>query len=336
MKRPNPVRESLFMPLLSIAVSCLASVVLLSGVSVLAQEVQPRDIPILQKWEGEYPVSELSRLPGGQRSSAAGYIDDGETFRAVWQAFKPGENVPQVDFSTHVVVFSRNVHYYNRTSIFKVTLRDGVAEVLAAETMSAIPIEDKVCMALAVISKARIRFIQVGKERIPLEPKPSAAGPLNTTYTIENREVKLTNGRAEEETAPGAATKLKTMVCGQPVFGDLDGDGRKDAALILLRQPGGSGSFYYVAAALNEDGSWQGTNAVFLGDRITLKKVMIRDGVIVVKYADRRPEEAMTIPPSIGKTKALAVKEGRLEDANLSAPSSRSSYRLPAAGHPVR
>jgi hypothetical protein len=336
MRRTTTVREALFALLLSVAVLCLASAVTLGEAQAVAQDIQPKDVPILQKWAGEYPISELSRLPEGQRSSAGGYIGDRETFRAVWQAFEPGGNVPQVHFSTQVVVFCRNVHFYNRTSILKITLRDGVAEVLAAETMSAIPIKDKVCMALAVIPRAGIKFIQMGKERIPLEPRVSAAGPLNTTYTIENQEVKLTNGRSEEKTAPGAATKSRTTVFGQPVFGDLDSDGGNDAALILLRQPGGSGSFYYVAAALRDNGSWRGTNAVFLGDRITLQKVVILDGVIVVRYRDRRPGEAMTDPPSVGKTKALAVKEGRLENPNLSVPSSRSRCKQTAAENPVR
>jgi len=71
--------------------------------------------------------------------------------------FKPGEKVLEVDFSKHVVVFSRNVTFYNRTAILKVTLKDGVAEILVMETRSALPIEARVAMAMAVIPRAGVK-----------------------------------------------------------------------------------------------------------------------------------------------------------------------------------
>jgi hypothetical protein len=155
---------SLCMCVLAIAVGGLFAACTTYG----PREVQTRDLSILQKWSGDYPVAELDRLPENQRSSHVGFIGDAGTFVSIWEAFQPGRNVPEVDFSKCLVVFSRNVNYYNRTSIFKVTLRDGVAEVLALETMSAIPIDDKVAMAMAVIPRAGIRFIQAGDQRIPV------------------------------------------------------------------------------------------------------------------------------------------------------------------------
>ncbi|MGE5310150.1 MAG: hypothetical protein ACM3MN_00235, partial [Nitrospirota bacterium] len=50
---------------------------------------EPRDLVILQSWSGDYPVSQLERLPEGQRQSGAGYLGDGARFANVWQAFKP-------------------------------------------------------------------------------------------------------------------------------------------------------------------------------------------------------------------------------------------------------
>jgi hypothetical protein len=132
------------------------------------REGQTMDLSILQKWSGDYPVAQLDRLPSNQQTSQVGYLGDAETFAKVWHAFQPGRNVPVVDFGKHLVVFSRNVDFYNRTSIFKVTLKDGVAEVLAMETLSAIPIEDKAAMAMAVIPRAGIRFIQARDQRIPV------------------------------------------------------------------------------------------------------------------------------------------------------------------------
>jgi len=114
---------------------------------------QTRDLPILQKWSGNYPVAELKRLPEGQRKTRVGFFGDGASFADAWPAFKPGEKVPEVNFTESLVVFSRNMVFYNRTSIAKVTIQDGVAEVMAFETMSSAPVEDKAAMAMAVIPR---------------------------------------------------------------------------------------------------------------------------------------------------------------------------------------
>ncbi|UCD53190.1 MAG: hypothetical protein JSW27_11210, partial [Phycisphaerales bacterium] len=119
-------------------------------------------------WEGDYPVDALDRLPTGQRESATGYIGDAGTFTAIWRAFKPAEIVPQVDFKSDVVVFARNVHFYNRTRIAKVQMKDGILEILAAETMSAAPIEDKVAMTLAVISRKGVEAVKTSERCLPL------------------------------------------------------------------------------------------------------------------------------------------------------------------------
>jgi len=126
----------------------------------------PVDIPLIDKWSGEYPVAELGRLPEVQQDLAAGYFGDTETFVPVWQAFMPEENPPTVDFSKNIVVFTRNIQFYNRTAIFKVELKDGTAEILAMETMSALPIEEKVAMAMAVIPREGVKAIQAGTKKI--------------------------------------------------------------------------------------------------------------------------------------------------------------------------
>jgi len=278
---------------------------------------EPRDLPLLQSWSGDYPVSQLDRLPESQRRSGVGYLGDAARFADLWQAFKPGEKAPEIDFAKCLVVFSRNLDFYNRTSIFKVILKDGVLEVMAMETRSALPIEDKVAMALAVVPRAGVKFIQAGADRIPVADEAglergAAADPLQASYVVEDQEVRLVAGRGEVKSAPGSATKIRTSVFGKPVYGDLDGDGVDDAALLLVQEPGGSGTFYYVAAALNVHGAYRGTNAVLLGDRVAPQNVAIRNGLVVATYADRRPEEPMSAPPSVGKSKYLTLKDGAL------------------------
>ncbi len=140
-----------------------------------------------------------------------------------------------------------------------------------------------------------------------------ATDPLNATYLIEGVAVRLMDGRCELPAAPGSATMIRTTVFGKPVYGDIDGDGDEDVALFLTHHPGGSGTFFYVAAALNENDNYHGTNAVLLGDRIAPLDIGIRNGAIVVNYTDRRPEEPMSIRPIVDKTAQLILKNDNLD-----------------------
>jgi len=144
------------------------------------------------------------------------------------------------------------------------------------------------------------------------ESDRAPCGALNATYLIEKQAVHLVNGRAEVQAAPGSAIQITTIVFGQPAYGDLNQDGREDAALFLRHDPGGSGTFYYVAAAIAANNIYQGTNAVFLGDRISPRTIDIRNGVIIAEFDDRKPDQPMAVAPSIAKTIYLELNEGCL------------------------
>jgi hypothetical protein len=141
----------------------------LNACSTAAVEKPPaRAEAASQRWSGDYPVAELQRLPAGQQQSRVGYLASPQAFGAVWAAFKPWEATPAVDFDKNLVVFVRNVDFYNRTNILRTELKDGVLEVLAMETMSAIPIGDKAAMAMVVVPRQGVKAIQSGPVRIAL------------------------------------------------------------------------------------------------------------------------------------------------------------------------
>lgn len=124
---------------------------------------------ILKSWHGDFPVAELDRLPEGQREQGIGYIGDPQTFEGIWKAFQPGEDVQDIDFKANLVIFARNTQFYNRIRIGQVNVIEGVVEVLAMETMSAAPIEEKVAVSLAVVGRKGITGLKIGDETIPLE-----------------------------------------------------------------------------------------------------------------------------------------------------------------------
>ena len=142
----------------------------------------------------------------------------------------------------------------------------------------------------------------------------TATDPLNATYIVESQEIRLIDGRCETESAPGSASKTITSVFDKPVYGNIDGGGGVDAALILTYDPGGSGTFYYVAAALDVNGIILGTRAILLGDRVAPKNISVRNGVIVANYANRTLGEPMAVPPSVGASKYLVLDRNMLKE----------------------
>ena len=129
------------------------------------------DAPVLQAWSGDFPVAKLDLLPEGQRENGQGFFDDPKAFALFWAVFQPKEPVPEVDFENHLVVFTRNITFYNRTRIGSLKLvEEGVLEIIAMETLSAMHIGDKVAMALAVTPRKGVRFIRSGDQLVPVEP----------------------------------------------------------------------------------------------------------------------------------------------------------------------
>ncbi|MDF1551690.1 MAG: Gmad2 immunoglobulin-like domain-containing protein [Deferrisomatales bacterium] len=95
---------------------------------------------------------------------------------------------------------------------------------------------------------------------------------------------------------------------GEPTHGDLDGDGVDDTALFLGHDPGGSGTFYYVAVALRRGNGYRGTNAVLLGDRVAPETLVVRNGVLIAGYVDRRAGEPMSASPTVRATAYLVLQ----------------------------
>jgi hypothetical protein len=158
------------------------------------------------------------------------------------------------------------------------------------------------------------------------------ADPLDSTYWIDGREIRLRDGRFEMPAAPGSAAKITVSVFDTPAFGYLEGDGEIDAAVILVYQGGGSGTFYYIAAALNRADGYEGTNAVLLGDRVMPHAVRIENRVIIADFSDRARGEPMAARPTIDVTKHLYLDGDRL----LAVPADSEESGWVTFGHEVR
>ena len=104
-----------------------------------------------------------------------------------------------------------------------------------------------------------------------------------------------------------------TTLFGEPAYGDIDGDGDEDAVLILIQSPGGSGTFYYAAMAINNGVGFEGTDTIFLGDRIAPQNYDIEGNKAVINYVVRDVTEPLTVQPSIGKSLYLQYDADTLQ-----------------------
>jgi hypothetical protein len=60
------------------------------------------------------------------------------------------------------------------------------------------------------------------------------------------------------------------------------------------------------------DGKAHGSNAVFLGDRVTPGTITVDHDSLVVSFLDRRIDEPMTVAPSVMVSHRLTIKDGNL------------------------
>ncbi|MBL7970093.1 MAG: hypothetical protein JNL03_01125 [Prolixibacteraceae bacterium] len=160
--------------------------------------------------------------------------------------------------------------------------------------------------------------IKTSKDTVGKEDSSAVSGisfginPRNSTYFFENGPVTLIDGYEEKEIVPGAASRQVTQYSGNEIKADLNNDQIEDAVFVLTQSQGGSGTFFYVAAALGSAQGYQGTNVILLGDRISPLAVTVENGAITVSYLERKPEEPMTGKPSISVSKQLRLENGKL------------------------
>jgi hypothetical protein len=184
-----------------------------------------------------------------------------------------------------------------------------------------------VVIALAVVGIAGNYFA----EKVPHDAIRTTFDPLNATYDIDGTRVSLVNGSATQPIAAESASVFQVETFEAPEQGDLDFDGDEDAAMLLVVNSGGTGTFYYVVAAVDKNGTTKGTNAVLLGDRIAPQTMEIRNGVVIANYADRAPDEPFSARPSVGVSKYLMLRNDALVDVW---PAAKRNLIEPLSVHP--
>lgn len=113
---------------------------------------------------------------------------------------------------------------------------------------------------------------------------------------IDVRSVPLKDGSYEVRDERGGML-LGTYWLGDRVaFGDLNGDGITDAAVVLVSSGGGSGSFYELIAVLNNNGTPAQAASALLGDRVNVRSIAIIGERIVVDRSRHAPDDPLCCP----------------------------------------
>ena len=140
------------------------------------------------------------------------------------------------------------------------------------------------------------------------KPDPSSA-----TFDFDDLgKVTLSNGQSDTEDETGVNTE--TLLLQQRGSGDLNNDNKGDTVVLLAQSGGGSGVFIYLAAYVSGPVSYKGSNAVFVGDRISPQSVSVSNGIITFKYLDRKPDEPFAAEPTVPTTKQYVYKNGLIEE----------------------
>jgi len=110
----------------------------------------------------------------------------------------------------------------------------------------------------------------------------------NTEYyfALYDKKARLTDGQYGEEEIvdeDGFTYIFSAGIASDKVaFGDLDNNGKEDAAVIIYSAGGASGLFYELAVVINENGSPYHLTSEYLGDRIRINSINIREDIITL------------------------------------------------------
>lgn len=136
----------------------------------------------------------------------------------------------------------------------------------------------------------------------------ASPGPTQPTASLSARELQnaqyelpelgrlqLRDGKYENRYGSGA-TQVNRVTFQTYALGDLNSDGVPDAAVVLAWDSGGSGTFVFLAAVVNEGGTPKQAAVEPLGDRVTVRGLSIDNKAIVLQEKGFSPGDPQCCP----------------------------------------
>jgi hypothetical protein len=120
----------------------------------------------------------------------------------------------------------------------------------------------------------------------------------NAEYRLDawdlNDIIQLTDGVYHRPGMPAQDNYIKLK--GPIAYGDLDGDGRGDAAVILRYWGGGTGVFVFLAAVVDQNGKPYNISTRTLGDRVQILSICVLSGTITLNMLIAGPNDGLCCP----------------------------------------
>jgi hypothetical protein len=135
------------------------------------------------------------------------------------------------------------------------------------------------------------------EEGVPL-PEAVRVALGNATYPnqfVREGIVTLADGVYEETPEPGAASHVRVALGELFAFGAI-GDHPRAAAVVLSTTTGGSGTFVDLAVVPFEGDTPGRAVVTFLGDRVKIESLKLRDGQVTVDLLAHGSEDPMCCP----------------------------------------
>ena len=135
----------------------------------------------------------------------------------------------------------------------------------------------------------------------------------NAKYRIRSADdtFQLTDGEYGKKYEPDSASE-RVLRLSKSAAGNLDDTGGEDAVVILIDNLGGSGTLYYLFAYINQNDKPFNVATTFLGGRIRVEGLAIREKEIVIDMLTRGDDEAMASEPTLEITRKYKLEANRL------------------------
>ncbi len=138
-----------------------------------------------------------------------------------------------------------------------------------------------------------------GDAEAPPSVTPPESDPIgwedleHLTVEVDGEVVRLEGGRATVSHG-GASASIFTLQ-NRVAQGDLDGDGDDDVVAHIVERSAGTGVFHLVVPVIDDGGTAMARPSIFVGDRIVMDAITVRDGLIEVALFDRAQDEPFTV-----------------------------------------
>lgn len=147
---------------------------------------------------------------------------------------------------------------------------------------------------------------------------PSIAELENLAYAgIGDEPVTLVDGQwLGEPVSPGSESRSRVeLVRDFRRTGDVGGDGKEKALVILTESSGGTGVFSYLAVVGRRDGRPVGLATAEVGDRVQIRDARVAAGKIELDVVQVGPDDAMCCPTQLA-TRVFSMSDAALREVS--------------------